>query len=270
MDYTVSLIMISTALLSVCSGLLGSFLLLRKQSLLADTISHCALAGITGTCLVMQEYNPWALLVGATFSSGLSMLCIQTITHQTMHKQDTALGIILSSFFGLGLVCMTIIQKQGVAHQALLHKFLFGNVATLLHQDLYLIGTLAGAACIICVLFWKEFTLISFDPLYAATHTRMRAIEIILITLSLITIIIGISVVGVILMSSLLIAPAAAARQWTRRIHTMALLAILFALSATSIGIFASSTIRNLPTGPAIVIVMSVYVMISLVLPRRR
>ncbi len=266
LDYTLAITLVGITILGATAGLLGTFVFLRRQSLLGDAISHAALPGIAIAFLLTHSKNPLILMLGGAISGGIGTLFMHLITYHTRLKKDTALGIVLSVFFGFGLVLMTAIQKMPIANQSILNKFLFGNISTLLPTDVYVMAIIGGIICVITLVLWKEFSLVTFDANFAhslgfATH-RLDAI---LTTLVVVAIVIGLQTVGVILMSSMLIAPAAAARQWATRLSTMALVSIFFAVSAGIIGAMVSSHVDRLPTGPVIVVTLSIFVLISLV-----
>lgn len=265
--YTLCITLIGTGILGIVAGALGSFALLRKQSLLGDAIAHAALPGIAIAFLYTHSKNPAILLLGGSISGLIGTLLMSIITHHSRLKKDAALGIILSVFFGIGLMLMTVIQKQPMANQSILNKFLFGNASTLLPQDIYIMGTV-GAIIITCMLvFWKEFKLITFDPDFAHTlHYPVALLQSFLTTLLVLAIVIGLQTVGVILMSSMLIAPAAAAYQWTHRLESMALLASCIGALSGICGALLSSMITHLPTGPIIVVVLSVVVFGSVII----
>jgi manganese/zinc/iron transport system permease protein len=264
-DYTLVIILIGITILGVTAGLLGTFVFLRRQSLLGDAISHAALPGIAIAFLLTHSKNPLVLMLGGAISGGIGTVFMQLITRNTRLKKDTALGIVLSVFFGFGLVLMTAIQKMPIANQSILNKFLFGNISTLLPTDVYAMGIIGAIICVCTILLWKEFALVTFDLNFAhsvgfATHRLDNILTMLIVA----AIVIGLQTVGVILMSSMLIAPAAAARQWTTRLRSMALLSIFFAVSAGIIGALVSSHADRLPTGPAIVVVLSSFVLCSL------
>lgn len=264
-DYTLTITLIGITILGATTGLLGTFVFLRRQSLLGDAISHAALPGIAIAFLLTHSKNPLVLMLGGAISGGIGTIFMQLITHHTRLKKDTALGIVLSVFFGFGLVLMTAIQKMPIANQAILNKFLFGNISTLLPTDVYAMAIIGAIVCMITFVLWKEFALVTFDANFAhslgfATH-RLDALLTMLVVFA---IVIGLQTVGVILMSSMLIAPAAAARQWTTRLEPMALLSVCFAVSAGIIGALVSSHVDRFPTGPTIVVVLSFFVLVSL------
>jgi manganese/zinc/iron transport system permease protein len=265
-NYTLIITLVGIIILSITAGLLGTFVFLRRNSLLGDAISHAALPGIALAFLCTHSKNPLVLMIGGAISGGIGTLLMHLIIYYTHLKKDTALGIVLSVFFGFGLVLMTAIQKMPIANQAILNKFLFGNIATLLPVDVYAIALLGLLICVITHVLWKEFALTTFDECFAySLGFSTHKLDALLTSLTVIAIIIGLQSVGVILMSSMLIAPAAAARQWTTRLSAMALLSVCFAMSAGISGALMSNYIDRLPTGPVIVVVLSFFVFISLI-----
>ncbi len=271
MDYTLRIVVLGTFVLGLVSGCLGCFAVLRKQSLLGDAISHAALPGIALGFLFTQSKHPVVLLLGAIVSGWIGALLMMLITKYTNLKQDAALGIVLSTFFGFGLMLLTYIQQLPTASKAGLNKFLFGNASTLLQQDVITMSVLGVIVLILTILFWKEFKLISFDPDFAkAIGFPVRRLDIFLTTLIVVAIVIGLQTVGVVLMSALIIAPAAAARQWTDRLGRMVVISSgIGALSGVT-GVLISSQVTKLPTGPTIVLVVSAFVMISLLFSPNR
>lgn len=259
-------IIIGTAIIGITTGIVGCFTLLNKQSLLGDTIAHATLPGLTGMFLLILQKSYFLLLSGAATTGLLGAFCVHFITKHTKLKKDSALGIVLSTFFGIGILFLTMIQKIPEAHQAGIDKFLFGQAATLLESDII---TLCIIACIIITtitILWKELIIISFDPIYAQTiGLPVQKIYMIFISLIVLTVIIGLQTVGLILMSSFLIAPAAAARQWTSHFTTMLSLSIFLSLVATTTGSIVSYHYENIPTGPVIVIIATMITLLSII-----
>jgi manganese/zinc/iron transport system permease protein len=270
-DYTLRQVAIGSAALGIVNGVLGSFAVLRKQSLLGDGISHAALPGIALAFLLTGSKSSLALLLGAAAAGWIGTLLIIGIVRHTRVKYDSALGLVLSVFFGFGLVLLTYIQKMPVATQAGLDKFLFGQAATLLRKDVMTIGILGGIVLVFLVLFWKEFKLVSFDPDFAfSLGYPVRLLDILLTTLLVVSIVIGLQTVGVVLMSAMVVAPAAAARQWTDRLGVMVAVSGLFGALAGVGGALVSSQAARIPTGPTIVLCASAIVFLSLLLAPNR
>jgi len=270
-DYTLRTVALGSAILGFTSGALGSFAVLRKQSLLGDAISHAALPGIAIAFLLTLSKSPLVLVLGATVAGWIGTLAILAIVRTTRIKEDSALGLILSVFFGFGLVLLTYIQKQPYASQAGLDKFLFGQAAALLEKDVIVMGILSAIVFLFLMIFWKEFKIISFDPDFSVSiGLPIRKLDILLTTLLVFAIVLGLQTVGVVLMSAMVVAPAAAARQWTDRLGLMVLLSSFFGAISGTIGAVLSGSIERLPTGPAIVITMSFLALFSFLLAFNR
>ncbi len=265
-DYTLRTITLGTAVLGGVTGMLGSFAVLRKQSLLGDAISHAALPGIAIAFLITGSKDSNVLLIGALISGLIGTLWIRGITTKTHLKSDTALGLILSVFFGFGMLLLTFIQKQPNANQAGLDKYLFGQAATLVESDVWLMSIVTGLCLIVLLLFWKEFKILLFDKDYAQTlGFNTKFIDLLITSFIVLAIVLGLQTVGVVLMSAMLLAPAAAARQWTNSLGLMVFLAAILGASAGVFGTAISSTQNNLSTGPVIVLVASVFVLFSFI-----
>lgn len=264
-DYTLRTVALGAAALGAVSGSLGSFAVLRKQSLLGDAISHAALPGIALAFLLTGSKSSLVLVLGAAIAGWTGTLIVMRVVGTTRVKEDSALGIVLSVFFGLGLVLLTAIQKRPDASQAGLDRFLFGQAATLLHRDVIMIASLGAVALGIAALFWKELKLLTFDPDFGASlGFPVRALDVLLTTVLVISIVIGLQTVGVVLMSAMVVAPAAAARQWTDRMGGMVVLAGGFGALAGVSGAVVSSLGERVPTGPTIVLSLTVLVALSL------
>jgi len=256
---------LGSALLGIVSGVIGSFAILKKQGLLGDAISHAALPGIALVFLVMQTKNTGLFMIGALISGLLATIFISTIDKYTRIQMDSAMALILSVFFGFGLVLLTYIQKIPNSNQAGLDKFIFGQASTLLKSDVYTIAVVGLVILIFVLLFWKELKLVAFDPVFAdSIGISSQKVSYLLSTMIVLSIIIGLQTVGVILMSAMLVAPGVAARQWTNRLSFMVILGGVFGAVSGLIGTIISSSISNMPTGPSIVLIISIIVVVSI------
>ncbi|UKM65406.2 metal ABC transporter permease [Flavobacteriaceae bacterium GSB9] len=270
-DYTLRTITLGTAILGAVTGMLGSFAVLRKQSLLGDAISHAALPGIAIAFLISGTKDSNYLLLGALVSGLIGTFWIRSIISKTHLKPDTALGLILSLFFGFGMLLLTFIQKQPNANQAGLDKYLFGQAATLVESDVWLMAFVTGLCLIVLLLFWKEFKILLFDADYTKTlGFNTKIIDVLITSFIVLAIVLGLQTVGVVLMSAMLLAPAAAARQWTNSLSTMVFLAAIFGAFSGVFGTAISATQNNLSTGPVIVIVAGIFVLFSFVFSPNR
>lgn len=270
-DYTLRIVALGAGALGAVAGGLGCFAVLRRQSLLGDAIAHAALPGIVLAFMLTGMRTTPVLVLGAALAGWLGTLAIQAVIRGGRLPEDTALGIILSVFFGFGLVLLTFVQSRPTAAQAGLDTFLFGQAATLLASDVVLIAAAGGVVFVFVAAFWKEFKLLTFDPDYAATlGFPTRRTDLLLTGLLVVAIVLGLQTVGVVLMSALVVAPAAAARQWTDKLGVMVFLAAFLGGAAGMTGAVISATGSGIPTGPVIVLVASVVVALSLLAAPRR
>lgn len=270
-NYVIVIITIGTMLLGLVTGILGMFNILRKQALTGDALSHAALPGIVLAFMVTQTKNLGILLIGAAMAAIIAMGLLELIKKYSKIKYDASLALILSSFFGLGQILLLIVQGWGDSSAAGLNSFIFGQAATMLISDVYLIGIISIIVLLIILVLWKEFKLFVFNSeFYQSLGFSRRLTTAIINILTVIVVTISIRTIGVILMSALLIAPGVASRQWSNRLHINALLAGLFGMVSGAIGANISASVTNLSTGPVIVVVLSSFVLISLLFAPKR
>ncbi len=263
-DYTLTTVALGGALLGLVSGVLGTFAVLRQQSLMGDALSHAALPGVAIAFLIAGRQLGW-LLIGAGIASWLGVLFIRAVTSTTRIKQDTAMGMTLAAFFAFGIALLAYIQGRPDASQAGLDSFIFGQAAAIVQRDVLLIGGVGLAAFAVLALFWKEFKLITFNAEFASANGfPVRALDILLSTLIVVAIVLGLQLAGVILMVGLLIAPPVAARQWTHHLEQMVVLAAVFGAFSGATGAILSALATGLPTGPLIIIVAFIIVFLSI------
>jgi manganese/zinc/iron transport system permease protein len=263
-DPNIRFVVIGSVLLTASSAIVGSFTFLNKKSLIGDAIAHAVLPGICLGFILSGTKNPFFLIAGAFITGWISLVAVNFITSKTRIKEDTAIGLILSVFFGIGILMLTVIQKSGNAAQSGLDHFLFGKAAALVSEDLIVFSSVAVVLLIAVFAFFKEFTLLAFDKDFAkAIGLPIQFIELVLTSLIVLAVVIGIQAVGVVLMAAILITPAAAARFWTDKIRTLILLASVFGALSGVIGAYISYIAPAMPTGPWIVIVISTIAFVS-------
>lgn len=263
-DPNIRYVAFGSVLLTASSAIVGAFTFLNKKSLVGDAIAHAVLPGICLGFIMAGTKNPVALIAGAFITGWISLVLVEFITSKTRIKEDTAIGLILSVFFGIGILMLTVIQKSGNASQSGLDHFLFGKAASLVGSDLITFSIVAVILLVIVFALFKEFSLLAFDKDYARSiGLPVKRIELVLTSLIVLAVVIGIQAVGVVLMAAILITPAAAARFWTDKISVMFLLASLFGAFSGLSGAFISYTAPSMPTGPWIVIVISTLAFIS-------
>lgn len=263
-DPNMQWILMGSLLLGLGSGVIGSFAYLRKQSLLGDALAHAALPGICIAFMLSGVKSVGLFIIGAILSGALATFGIHAITRYSRIKQDAALGIVLSVFFGIGVVMMTKIQHSGNGNQSGLDKYMFGQAASMMLSDVYMVGVVSLLLVIICALLFKEFKLVSFDPGFArGMGMKTALLEQLLLLMTVVAVVIGIQAVGVVLVAALLITPAVAARYWTDRLGVMVVFAGVFGALSGAVGTMISGTLSNLPTGPVTVLAATLLFMVS-------
>jgi manganese/zinc/iron transport system permease protein len=281
----VQTVSLALAALGAVTGVVGTFAVVRRQSLQGDAISHAALPGIAATFLLGGR-EPVVLIFGAGVAGWVAMSLVGGIVKRSRVPFDAALAGALSVFFGFGLVLMTYLQKlagrpatnsfehwvkphasEAVGHG--LDRYLFGQATFLGDNDVWMITILGLFAVGLIVLFWKEFKLVSFDADFAASlGYPTRLLDWLILTLIVLAVVIGLRSVGVVLMSALLVAPATAARQWTNRLGSIATIAAGIGAASGVMGVVLSHELsasrKAVPTGPTIVLCATAVVVVSL------
>jgi len=262
-------VMIGTALLGGMSGVVGSFAVLRGRSLVGDMLAHAALPGVCLAFLLMGNRNLLGLSLGALASGLLAIGAVTLVVRWTRTKEDAAIGIVLSTFFGAGVVLLSIIQKPAIGgNKAGLNSYLFGEPGNMLTGDLVLLAVVAVFVLMAVSLLFKEFKLVCFDADFAQSQgwPTLRLDLAMMAFLAVVTIV-GLPIVGVILMAAMIILPAATARFWTNRLHVLLLLAGGFGMAA---GILGTKLGQGLPAGASIVLTAAAIFTVSLLFAPRR
>ena len=270
-DPNVRYVVIGSILLAASSAIVGTFTLLKKKALVGDAVAHSVLPGVCLAFILTGVKNPIYLIIGAFITGWISLVLIDFITAKSKIKEDTAIGLILSVFFGIGILMITVIQKSGNAAQSGLDHFLFGQAASLIGSDLLVFSSIA-LILIACVwLFFKEFAMIAFDTNFAySIGFPVKTLELILTTLTVLAVVTGIQAIGVVLMAAMLITPAAAARFWTDKLKVMIWLAAALGAISGLVGAYISYIAPSMPTGPWIVMVVSVLAVLSFFLAPKK
>ncbi|MEM8900101.1 MAG: iron chelate uptake ABC transporter family permease subunit [Bacteroidota bacterium] len=266
-DANAAWVLLGMICICVSSALIGCFTFLKKQSLAGDAIAHAILPGVCVAFMWFETKSPFVLLVGAVVSGWLGMISIDYIQRHTRLKSDAALALILSVFYGLGILLLTVIQRSGNAAQSGLDKFLFGKAASMIKDDVQVFLGFSLLIMLVIFLSYKPLKLVIFDPGFAkAIGVNVKWWDFLVSFLTVIAIALGVQAVGVVLMSALLIAPATAARYWTRKLGVMLVLAALLAAVAGIIGAYISYTIPKMPTGPWVVAILSFLAIFSVLI----
>ncbi|HAY78753.1 MAG TPA: zinc transporter [Planctomycetaceae bacterium] len=278
-DYTVRVVVSGSAMIGAVSGSLGCFAYLRRQSLIGDVVSHASLLGIVlafwiGFLLTGEGSKSLWLLIPGAIAAGLgSLLLTKVITRQTRIKEDAGLGVMLAIFFGTGMMLLRWMQRSRppIPGRSGLEDYLFGMAAAITQDDLWMIGTLGVLSMATLIFSWSRLKVLTFDPAYAAgLGLPVRWLELLMLCLLVVGIVIGLQIVGVVLTIALLVAPASAARQWTRHLGTMVTLAAVIGAVSAASGALLSAAVHHLPTGPCIVIILTAVFLFSLFLAPHR
>lgn len=269
-DASVRYAIAGAALLGISCGLLGTFIVVRKMALVGDALSHAVLPGVAAGFLWNQTKDPLAIFVGAVIAGLAGTVVVSWIKQTTRLKEDAALGLVLASFYAVGICLVTMIQRLPGGNKSGIDKFLFGQAAAIGPGDLRIMAAVTVVSLVLVALFYKELLVTSFDPGFAASAGfPVRVVHYSLMLLLAFAVVAALQAVGVVLVSAMLITPAAAAYLLTDRLHRMLGLAGLFGLITGTAGCFLSFLGTNLPTGPLMVLAAtSVFVAAFLFAPR--
>jgi manganese/zinc/iron transport system permease protein len=269
-------VILTTALLGAACGAVGSFTVLRERALIGDCVAHASLPGICAAFIFIEQRSFLPLFFGAIIAGLLSSWCVSAIRDHTRIKEDTAIAIVLSSFFGLGITLSRSIQNTPTGAKAGLDSFILGKAASITDSDLIFIACVAVITAITITAFFKELTMLCFDRVFTrAQGYPARILDLILMSLVCLCTAAGLPAVGAVLVVALLIIPAATARLWSDRIGVMVPLSAGFGALASILGTTLSATIslsgdeHGLATGPVIVIVLAAIFCLSLVVSPR-
>lgn len=257
-DPSVRYAVLGSMLLGLSCGLLGSFLVVRKMALVGDALSHAVLPGVALGFLWNMTKDPVAIFIGATIAGILGTTVVSLIQQTTRLKEDTALGLVLASFFAVGICLLTRIQSLPTGNKSGIDKFLFGQAAAMGPADIRLMAVVTLLVVVSILLLYKELLVTSFDPGFArASGFPVKWIHHGLMLLLAFAVVISLQAVGVVLVSAMLITPAAAAYLLTDRMSRMLGMAAFFGVLSGVIGAFLSFLGNNLPTGPFMVLAAS-------------
>ncbi|MCA9291288.1 MAG: metal ABC transporter permease, partial [Phycisphaerales bacterium] len=275
-DHNTRVVLFGTCVLGVAAGVMGTYMVLRRRSLIGDALSHATLPGIAIAFMVMTALGgsgKWlpGLLIGAATTGLLAVGLILLLQRVPRVRPDTALGLVLSVMFGAGFVLLGLIQKMPTGNQAGLEHFVMGTTAAMLSADALAIAAAAAAVVVTCVLLFKEFTLLSFDPAYArAQGWPVGVLDVMMMLLVTLVIVIGLQAVGIILIISLLIIPPASARFWTHGLRATLVIAASIGGASGLLGAAVSAVLPHVPAGAVIVLVAASMFVVSLFFGVRR
>ncbi|NEX47358.1 metal ABC transporter permease [Pseudotabrizicola algicola] len=272
--YNAALVSLGAACLGAAAGAAGAFLTLRRRALMSDAMAHATLPGIGLGFLVMValggdgRFLP-GLMLGAALTAALGLWAVQRLSRQI--HEDAATGAVLASFYGAGIVLLTLIQGLGTGRPAGLETVLLGSTAGMLRADALVIGF--GGLAVVAALWVlrRPLTLVAFDPLHAAMMgINPRRMDSLLMALVLAVVLVGLNVTGLILIVALLVTPAVTARMWSGTVSGTASLSALIGAVCGYLGAAISAGVPDLPTGPVIVLLAAAAFMLTLLVRGRR
>ncbi|HMN97466.1 MAG TPA: iron chelate uptake ABC transporter family permease subunit [Phycisphaerales bacterium] len=278
-DANTRIVLLGCGILGAAAGSVGSLAVLRGRALVGDAVAHAALPGVCLAWLVLGDRSLPVLLLGALGSGLLGVATIAAIRAQPRIREDAAIALVLSTFFGAGIVLSRMVQNVPGGHRAGLDGLILGSAASLVRQDVFAIGVVAAAALGAVLLFFKELRLLCFDRSFAASLGRpVGAFDLALLAAVCLIAIAGLPAVGVVLVVALLVIPGAAARFWSDRLAAVVILAGLFGAAAALAGTALSAVlpapagarVRGWPTGPLIALAAAGLFAGSLVAAPRR
>ncbi len=265
-------IMVATgcAIFGALAGSVGTFVLARRQSLLADVAGHAALPGVALAFLVGEWFglsgrSPWLILLGGGITALLAAWSTPWLASKRRLGADGANAVALAGFFGLGSVLFSVVQSHPSGAQGGLRRLLFGNAAAMTSSDAIALGIIAIVALTTLMLAFKELSLLVFDEAAASVlGLRTRVLEWVLLLLLVATVVAGMQVAGVALVVSMLIAPAAAARVLGGSFARTAMTAAGIGIACALVGAIASRAVTHVPTGSAMTLAATVAFFLSI------
>lgn len=272
-DPTFQTVLLGTTSIGFVSGALGCFAYLRRQSLVGDVIAHSSLFGVMLFFLISYlltgqgSKSLFVLVPGAAVSGFLSLWICQWLVRNRTVREDSGLGVMLAIFFGTGILLLRCVQRSEPpipGHRGL-EGYIFGMAASMTRSDLIMIAILGAASIIAILVFWKELKAYTFDAMFShGLGIRHQVMDALLIALLVTGIVIGVQCIGVVLMIAMLVIPAAAARQWTRSLGRMVMLAAVIGAACGVTGSVVSASVDNMPTGPVMVLAGVIIFLISI------
>lgn len=268
--YSFIVVAIGTVLLAMSTGIVGTVSLLKGQSLIGDAVGHASLPGIILAFMISGRKNSLILMLGAIAAGITAFLIIQLISDISKIEADTAMAIVLSAMFGLGMVFKSYIQgnpRYQNASQSGLASYIFGQAAYILKEDVYIILFVSLISLFLFFILYKEIKVYVFDSVYAFTiGINKNLISFLIMLMTMLLIAAGLKAVGAILISSMLIAPAITGLQWSNRYGVVLTIAALTGGLSAFLGTLISTVYKGFSTGPSIILIMSFIALVSVLI----
>jgi ABC-type Mn2+/Zn2+ transport system permease subunit len=256
---------IAVVMVGIVCATVGTYVVLRGMAFFGDALAHAVLPGVAVGYLVSDGARGtvfwWALGTAV-----LAAIAIGAVGKGAQVKEDTAIGIIFAGMFALGIALISTVRSWAVD----LAHFLFGDVLGVSSSDLWLTGVFGGIVLFTVLVFYKEFLVLSFDPILALTlRLPATVLHYLLLVLIAVAVVVSLQTVGVALMVAMLVTPAATAYLLTRRLSRMMALAAFIGAFSGIAGLYLSFYIR-VASGAAIVLVCTTLFLLALLLVPRR
>lgn len=268
-EYSFWTVALGTCFLALAASMIGTISVLTKQSLIGDSLGHAAYPGVIFSFMFFQSRNPFLLMLGAVFSGYLSYGLVQWIQKSSKHSLINILALVSASFFGLGMVLKQYIQgneRFSGAAQAGLQTYLFGQAAFIQLDDVVLISLVSLISLVLFFIYYQSFKIYLFEPIFARViGVRVELLKHLTMLLMICLISVGLKVVGAVLMSSFLIAPAVLGLLLGRNYRQVLGLSCFGGVLSAFVGTWVSSVFAGLSTGPSIIVCMTIFVLFAFV-----
>ncbi len=253
--------LLAALLVGILCAIMGTYVVIRGMAFLGDAMAHAILPGVAIAYLLQGN-----LLLGALFAAVLIALGIGIFSKGGMVKEDTAIGILFAAALALGVAIISSIQTYAVD----LSHILFGNILGVSTSDLWLTAGLGISVLLVVAVNFKQFMVISFDPVLAATlRLPAELLRNLMLLLLAVTVVVSLQTVGVSLAVAMLVTPAAAAYLLTRRLFPMMVVSAVIGASSSLIGLYLSYYM-NIVSGSAIVLTATgIFLVVFLFNPRQ-
>jgi manganese/zinc/iron transport system permease protein len=256
--YTFWIALCGTTLFGFVAGLLGFLIVMRGHSLMTDVVCHATLPGAVIPYLFITSMNQFVCMLGGLVTGALSVCMVHYIERVTKLKIDAALGVVVSFFFGSGLVLVTYVQKKGYAQQGFLNKLFLGNAALFSFHDFQILFLIVICVSLVIWIYRYRFHLMLFDREgFHVFGFSLVGYDALLMTLLIVVATVGLPIMGSIVMSAALIAPAVVVKQSANSFFHGLVYSGLYGAAAGFLGVAISSYIAHLPTGPIVALILT-------------
>lgn len=265
-SYSFIIVALGTVILSAAAGVIGSISVIKGQSLIGDAIGHATFPGVVLAFMLFNVMETSVLVIGAVIFGIIAFQLIHMITGSSKISLDSALALVLSGFFGLGMALKSYVQgNPNFSGTQGIDDFIFGQAAYMLKSDVYLIIAASAVSLILFFLYYQQLRIYTFDPIYARTvGVSIKFMNALVLAITIMLIAVGLKAVGAVLIVNILIAPAVTGTLWSNKFITVLMIAAGTGGLSAFIGTYISTAFTGIATGPAIILALSVCVIFSM------